>query len=83
MISRESIVLLYGIESLVMINRTFHKTIQRRLFKGKALIIFDPRQSGKSTLVDFIEETNDSLHAYEFKWSPKAKSKIPSTFSLN
>lgn len=33
--------------------------------------------------IDFIEETIDSLHAYEFKWSPKANSKFPLTFSAS
>ncbi|MFD2968912.1 ATP-binding protein [Sphingobacterium bambusae] len=33
--------------------------------------------------IDFIEETNDSLHAYEFKWSPTAKARFPSTFATH
>lgn len=45
-----------------MIQRTFKKKIQERLFKGKALIIFGPRQSGKSTLVE--EVLRDVEHLY-------------------
>ncbi len=30
--------------------------------------------------IDYIEERNDQIHAYEFKWNPKAKAKIPSSF---
>lgn len=45
-----------------MINRTFHETIQTRLFKGKALIIFGPRQSGKSTLVESILKEKEHLY---------------------
>ncbi len=35
-----------------MINRILQFTIAERLFKGKAIILFGPRQSGKSTLVE-------------------------------
>src|SRR5690606_19170422 len=45
-----------------MIQRTFKKKIQERLVKGKALIIFGPRQSGKSTLVE--EVLRDVEHLY-------------------
>jgi predicted AAA+ superfamily ATPase len=30
--------------------------------------------------IDYIEERNDQMRAYEFKWNPKSKGKIPSTF---
>lgn len=30
--------------------------------------------------IDYIEEYNGQLYAYEFKWNPKAKAKFPSTF---
>ena len=30
--------------------------------------------------IDYIEEYGGKLHAYEFKWNPKAKSKNPKTF---
>jgi uncharacterized protein len=35
-----------------MIARLLQKEIGKKLFKGKAILIFGPRQSGKSTLVD-------------------------------
>lgn len=31
--------------------------------------------------IDYIEERNDIMNAYEFKWNPKAKTKIPTTFT--
>lgn len=31
--------------------------------------------------IDYIEEKNGELFAYEFKWNPKRKAKIPLTFS--
>lgn len=30
--------------------------------------------------IDYIEEYDGQLHAYEFKWNPKAKAKFPKTF---
>lgn len=35
-----------------MINRTIQKSIENRLFKGKAILLFGPRQTGKSTLIN-------------------------------
>ena len=37
-----------------MIVRLLQKDIEKRLFKGKAILLFGPRQSGKSTLVDSL-----------------------------
>ncbi len=37
-----------------MIIRTLHTSIEQRLFKGKAILLFGPRQSGKSTLVESV-----------------------------
>ena len=31
--------------------------------------------------VDYIEEREGKIFAYEFKWSPKAKVKFPATFT--
>jgi len=33
--------------------------------------------------IDLIEETHDGLCAYEFKWSPSARARLPSTFATN
>lgn len=33
--------------------------------------------------IDYIEESNGQLSAYEFKWNPKAKAKFPTTFTHN
>jgi predicted AAA+ superfamily ATPase len=42
-----------------MINRLLQNKIKERLFKGKAIILFGPRQSGKSTLVErLLREMN-------------------------
>ena len=30
--------------------------------------------------IDFVEERNGRITAYEFKWSPRAKAKIPASF---
>ncbi|MVT07219.1 ATP-binding protein [Chitinophaga tropicalis] len=45
-----------------MIKRILETKIQQRLFKGKAVIIFGPRQSGKSTLTEAL------LNAQEKEW---------------
>jgi len=45
-----------------MIKRICQPTIASKLFKGKAILLFGPRQSGKSTLVDAL------LHAQEKEW---------------
>lgn len=45
-----------------MIDRTIQKKIQERLFKGKALLIFGPRQAGKSTLVEDLLQNKDHLY---------------------
>ena len=37
-----------------MITRTLEKKITGDLFKGKAIILFGPRQSGKTTLIDKV-----------------------------
>lgn len=37
-----------------MIQRAIAKRIGKRFFKGKALILFGPRQSGKTTLVEMV-----------------------------
>lgn len=33
--------------------------------------------------IDFIEESDGLLHAYEFKWNPHARSRIPRTFATS
>ena len=35
-----------------MILRLIQKEMEKRLFKGKAILLFGPRQSGKSTMVN-------------------------------
>lgn len=37
-----------------MINRVLETTISSRFFKGKAILLFGPRQSGKSTLIESL-----------------------------
>lgn len=45
-----------------MINRVIEKVIKKRLFKGKAILLFGPRQSGKSTLIEnLLHETGESF----------------------
>lgn len=45
-----------------MIKRDLQSTIEKRLFKGKAIIVFGPRQTGKSTLVESILQDKDHLY---------------------
>lgn len=45
-----------------MITRTLEKAIHDRLFKGKAIIVFGPRQCGKSTLVEAVLSGKEYLH---------------------
>lgn len=47
-----------------MIKRTFQASIQKRLFKGKAVLLFGPRQAGKSTLVEALLEAQDEEWLY-------------------
>lgn len=43
-----------GIESSIMILRTLQTSLSEKLFKGKAILLFGPRQVGKSTLVEAL-----------------------------
>jgi uncharacterized protein len=45
-----------------MIERALQKTLANRLFKGKALLVFGARQTGKSTLAEAL------LHAQTDEW---------------
>ena len=45
-----------------MIYRILQKAIEERLFKGKAILIFGPRQCGKSTLVESVLQGKEHLH---------------------
>lgn len=45
-----------------MIKRTLHDFIESRLFKGKAILLFGPRQAGKSTLIETILQDKDHLY---------------------
>lgn len=45
-----------------MIPRILQKAIQDRLFKGKAILLFGPRQCGKSTLVEAVLKDMEYLH---------------------
>jgi len=45
-----------------MIKRTLYKSIESRLFRGKAILLFGPRQCGKSTLVEELLEGKEHLY---------------------
>lgn len=45
-----------------MIKRAIQEEIEKRFFKGKALLIFGPRQSGKSTLIESILKDKEHLY---------------------
>ncbi len=42
-----------------MIPRLLHQSIEKRLFKGKAIILFGARQTGKSTLIETLLEERE------------------------
>ncbi|MCU7551144.1 AAA family ATPase [Chitinophagaceae bacterium LB-8] len=46
----------------MMIKRILQPEIEKRLFKGKALLILGPRQAGKSTLVEAVLEAREHLY---------------------
>jgi predicted AAA+ superfamily ATPase len=45
-----------------MIARVIQSQIEHRLFKGKAILIFGPRQAGKSTMVEAILKDREYLY---------------------
>jgi len=45
-----------------MIQRTLKDSIKKDLFKGKALLLFGPRQSGKSTLIQEVLKGTEYLY---------------------
>ena len=45
-----------------MIERITGKKIEQRLFKGKAILLFGPRQTGKSTLITSLLADKDHLY---------------------
>lgn len=47
-----------------MIKRTLETTIRQKLFKGKAILLFGPRQSGKSTLIETVLKGLDKPFLY-------------------
>jgi hypothetical protein len=44
-----------------MIKRTLQKQLEEKLFKGKLILIFGPRQSGKTTLIKELVSTYDDV----------------------
>ncbi|MCD4680798.1 MAG: ATP-binding protein [Bacteroidales bacterium] len=47
-----------------MIQRTLFHTIKQNLFKGKAILIFGPRQVGKTTLLNMLSENLEKKVLY-------------------
>lgn len=47
-----------------MILRTLQASLKEKLFKGKAILLFGPRQVGKSTLVEALLEEIDKEYLY-------------------
>ena len=45
-------------------NRKIEKNIEKELFKGKVIIVYGPRQSGKTTLVKKIAEKSSKKYVY-------------------
>jgi predicted AAA+ superfamily ATPase len=46
----------------MVIHRDFTSKIEQRFFKGKALLLFGPRQAGKSTLVETLLKDKEHLY---------------------
>jgi len=46
----------------IMISRILDKAIEARLFKGKAILLFGPRQCGKSTIIEAVLKDKKYLH---------------------
>jgi uncharacterized protein len=44
-----------------MINRKIEKNIENKLFKGKAILLFGPRQTGKTTIVEHLLEGKENV----------------------
>lgn len=42
-----------------MVTRQLFPTIQKQLFRGKTILLLDPRQVGKTTLVDQLLEGHE------------------------
>jgi predicted AAA+ superfamily ATPase len=47
-----------------MIKRAIQSAIQTRLYKGKAILLFGPRQAGKSTLIETLLEDAGTEYLY-------------------
>lgn len=47
-----------------MIKRTVQEAIRKRLFKGKAMLLFGPRQVGKSTLIETLIKEEGPEYRY-------------------
>jgi len=47
-----------------MIRRSLQANIEKRLFKGKAILLFGPRQSGKSTLIESLLQAQHQSWLY-------------------
>ncbi len=47
-----------------MIKRELEEQIERYFFKGKALILFGPRQAGKTTLMEAILKKRKKIYFY-------------------
>lgn len=61
-VETENYYIILLLKHLIMIHRLLQQTIKQRLFKGKALLVFGPRQCGKSTLVEAVLKGHDYLH---------------------
>lgn len=61
-------------------NYLISERIKKNHYENKRLSYFFWRTTQQQE-IDFIEENNDNLAAFEFKWNSKAKIKIPKTFT--
>jgi predicted AAA+ superfamily ATPase len=63
-------------------NYVVSERVKRNIAAGSEAISYFWRTTQQQE-IDYIEELNGKLYAYEIKWSPGAKHKFPQTFSAN
>ncbi len=62
MVATENSYVFLWLQPRIMINRVLQKSIEKHLFKGKAILLFGSRQCGKSTMIE------NMLAAQNEKW---------------
>ena len=61
-----------------MIERRLSQALQDKSGTGKAIILTGAQQQKE---IDYLEEKDGRLAAYEFKWNPSARNRAPRQFT--